>query len=180
MPIHAVASLIEVNNLEKHFNTEMILDVILAIFSNVHFSCYEDRHYDVIQINSDDSAYFYDSLDVILLAFNGDDQEKLAAFKKELFADENKKLYISLPLQFVDKQFQDGLNWMSSQLWPEMVNDFIDWICSSDKDSITDLKNKFWKSQKAIEAENRLETAVLEDVDYSSSEGDYSTSEESN
>ena len=175
-PSTAIASLIEVNNLKRHFSAELILDICLVIFSNRHIYCYDQRDND---FPMEKSRFFYETLDLFLLAFYGNDDE-LIAFKKNSFADRNRKLYISMPLEFIDKQIETGLRDMGIDLWLEMLEEFFNWISSNNETFKSGLEDEFWDVQEVLESRKRLMSEISSsvDMDDSDSEGTYDWSTE--
>ena len=91
----------------------------------------------------------------------------LIDLKQELFTDRNKKLYISLPLEFLYWQVEDHCSkWEIDELtlWHQLIDDFFTWICSSDEDFKTELEEEFWDSDKVVEAKTYLKSKKVQSV----------------
>ena len=95
-----------------------------------------------------DSQNFFAKLDSFLIDAVQDDDEKLTDLKKVFFADNDRKLYISVPLnilQQIIEKFGPNKNWKQrDELWHRLIDNFFHWICSSDKNLKLELEEKFW------------------------------------
>ena len=128
-----LVSLIKANNiLGRQFSSELIFEVFLSMLSYNHFLFLDRKR----KIN--ESEALFDAFDAILLACFQDDQNKLNDFKKGALTDKEKKMYISFPQEYLNRHvdvWRNTKHWENrvEDVWHEMVEDFFNWICSSDE-----------------------------------------------
>ena len=143
--------------LERHFNIELIFDVLLVILFGQH-CIFIDR-----QRKLNESKALFDAFDAILLPFF-DDQKKLTDFKKDALTDKKKLMYLSFPQESLKKmmegcEFTEKCAKRVDELWHEMTEDFFTWMCSSDKQLKSELKEELMKSEAIKESLERLREA---------------------
>ena len=129
--IDALLSLIRVNSLESPpCSDELILQGCLNALSKCH-----DWFY-AIHLEKIELLYF--RMDRLLLSFFQNDMEIVNGFKKKLFADKKRKLYILIPLEFLRKRNKQ----LSVTVWDALTTHFFNWICSSDENLKAELKHE--------------------------------------
>ena len=167
MPVKSTVSLIKSINLEHLLDiNDIILNACLAILSQkfILFCASYFRK----------SKDLFDSLDYLLLAFIHDDQEKLIELKKQLLTYKSKTLHIPLPLESLHERINtlltspppleaphEPLNaehqWdggsARAELWRLMIKEFFAWISSANETLMAEMEQKFWSSEKILEAE---------------------------
>ena len=123
--------------MESAFNDETILDISLRILSHWKVYCHDKSACKII--------------DKFLLFCTEDDAEKIKELKKRLFMDKDKKLYLLLPLEILHKELKCG--WYNvketDRQWSILVDDFFDWLCSSDKNTKDEIREEFWNLAEA-------------------------------
>ena len=134
--IYSLLSLVKANN--SFIDRDVIPNACLAvIFFGYSSHCDKEAIQD-----------FFEAIDLFFLAFFNDDNEKLVTMKKELFTDTEKKLYIALPmayLQMLKNNSESETNWkQNDELWRRMIDDFFTWISSSDANLKEELEKGFW------------------------------------
>ena len=159
---NAIFSLMKVISVKNQFACkDIVVDISLRII-------YENIVY---QRFMGEVKIIYEALDIFLLAFANDDQKMLFDLKKEIFADKGRKLYVSLPLDFLkvveflwerfpaERKRKDELS-----MWIEMISDFFSWVCSSNEEFRGDLVDEFWKSDEVLEVKKELEKLEIEGI----------------
>ena len=147
-----IASFIKESISQSEFSiNEVILDALVQNFTQCYKIFYVDSEIDV--------QILFEAMDKFLIASTHDDQKALKELKQELFMDKNRKLYISLPLEFLKQlkeqrkgQKKDG----TEELWHRMVDDFFSWICSSEESLKSETEEEFWNSEEILEAKKCL------------------------
>ena len=145
-----IVSLIKYCFERQYFINESIFHLCLTMLSRNSFYFYKKRN---------ESKLLYRTLDTFLLACIQDDEKKLIDFRREFFTDKEKKLYISLPIEFLN-QIHTGVwrneSWgIKDDLWGEMVDDFFEWICPSNESLNIKLQEELWDYYYA-ESYNRV------------------------
>ena len=124
------------------FSDNLILDVCLNILTDSHIWLFDE--------NLDEIHSFFELMDRFLFAFF---QDTVAAnnFKKNLFTDKKRKLYISFPLKFLQREmykFDCGEDEMIAfKFWNLVTSNFLDWICCSDENLKLELKEELNNSE---------------------------------
>ena len=149
-PSEAICFLLKENNLGMQFNIELIRDACQVILSE---SCFYSH-----RTSWNGTQNLYNLLDAFLLCFIYEDPEALIDLKKKVFLDNDKKLYISLPFEFLDQinSHKDARMWrwnnskedkeeMYEKCKDEMVKDFFNWICSADERLKGQMEREFWE-----------------------------------
>ena len=145
----AVISFIKANNaLGRLANpNDLILDACQIIVVKY---CYE-------YMERKESKTLFQVLDLFLLAFLQDDQKALINLKKELFTDTSRKFCISVPLEILrNNKSQPWYSKEKDELQNQMLDDFLNWICSSDDELKAKMEENFWNSEEIKEAKKTL------------------------
>ena len=153
-PVRCTVSLIKSVSLGYQLDsTNLVLDACLTILSK-HF-----MHYFVSDHVK--SENLFDALDKLLLASAQDDQEKLVSLKKQFATYKSKTLHIPLPLETLHEQINIERKWHKgsarAKLWRRMIKEFFTWISSSDEKLMAEMEQKFWNSEKILEAEKSFD-----------------------
>ena len=165
--VDAIDSLAKLTCLRKQFsNNDLILKACKRILSVCYIYCY--AYYDQ---NLNESKIFFKAMDRFLLACTNN--KVLSDLKQELFVNNSRKLYISLPLQFLHEQVEFAYRAFDDEtvvinelsLWHQMTSDFFKWICS---DKILQLKfeEEFWDSEEALKAKINLRKNQVQSFEF--------------
>ena len=160
----AIASFIRESILQSEFSiNKLVVNSLVLNFSKCYKMFYCSYNPD-IQI-------LFEAMDKFLLATTHDDPKKLKEVKKELFLDKNRKLYISLPLEFFNQILEEDEHEEEheeekkipeiEEFWHQMVDDLLDWICSSENSLKSKIKEELWTSEEILEAKKKLQEYVI-------------------
>ena len=147
----AIISLIKADNLiSQPFSDGVVVDICWRLL----FKCYSKCCYHNPELC--ENNILFNLMDRFLLAFSNNDQKTLADWKAKLFI--NGKLYVSLLLDFlreIVKMYSE--NWKrKNDMWIEMSDGFLNWICSLDEKIKMELEKEFWSSKEVINASKQL------------------------
>ena len=158
----AIRSLVKIVNLRTQFNyNDIISGACQSILSDYYLDYFSSIHLNKTEV-------LFEAMDRFILSFLNDDQTMLIDLKKKLFTDKARKLYISLPLKFLDdlKKKQNAYlghfrhrKWRlcdEPTLWVQTVDLFFTWICSSNKRVKGKLEKKFWNEEEIVKAKKTL------------------------
>ena len=158
----AIRSLIKLVCLTRQLNINEIIPDICQLIISKHYLDY------FCSLNLNKAEVLFDAMDRFLLSFFNDDQTMLIDFKKKIFTDKARKLYISLPLAFLlklQKMQDEYLSYLGRRkwrlcdepiLWVQMIDLFFTWICSSNKRVKGKLERKFWNEEEIVKAKKTL------------------------
>ena len=140
----SVIALIKNSLVRQFYINELLFKICLKMLSQNSFTFYSYSH-------GNESKLFFETLDIFLVACIQDEQKKLIDLRRELFTDKGRKLCVSLPLEFLNQIQQTDAwknkNWKEKdEIWRQMIDDFFNWICSSDKNLKLKLEEEFWQS----------------------------------
>ena len=93
----AIRSLVKLVSLRTQLNSNKIIPDICQLIILKHYLDY------FCSLNLNKAEVLFDAMDRFLLSFFNYDQTMLINFKKKIFTDKARKLYISLPLVFLRK-----------------------------------------------------------------------------
>lgn len=149
----AIASFINKSISQSEFNiNKIIINALVLNFSQ----CFKIFYYGY----GTDIQILFKAMDKFLLSTTHDDQKALKELKQEIFMDKNGKLYISIPLDFLNQLMKNKgeqrKNYEIEELWHRMVGDFFNWICSSEENLKSEILEKFWNSKEILEAKKQL------------------------
>ena len=98
--VKAVVFLVKMTNLSSRLDTnELLVDVCSNILSHPFHFYYDCK-------SRENSKIVFEALDAFMLAFLNNDEKMLTDMKREWFTNKSRKLYISLPLDFLRKQLR--------------------------------------------------------------------------
>ena len=149
--IEAIISLIKINNTSKnHFNdNELFSESCFKILSECYSSYHKKRFAT--------SEKLFEGMDKFLLAC----QDKLAEVKKDIFIDDDQRLFDFIPSRILDDNVEELSAWNTSY---QLFDDFFNWICSSDDKLKAEIKEQFWNSKEILQAKKGLKIAEFKGV----------------